>query len=52
MIKKLIIRGSVLLLFGIIESILAVQNIELDEFYKITSLIVFVFLLVIVFTES
>lgn len=32
MIKKLIIRSSVLLLFGIIESILAVQNMELVEF--------------------
>lgn len=38
MIKKLIIRSSVLLLFGIIESILAVQNMELVEFCKTTAL--------------
>lgn len=52
MIKKLIIRSSVLLLFGIIESILAVQNMELVEFYKTTALIVLIFLIVIVFIES
>lgn len=52
MIKKLIIRSSVLLLFGIIESILAVQNMELVEFCKTTALIVLIFLIVIVFIES
>lgn len=52
MIKKLIIRSSVLLLFGIIESILAVQNMEFVEFCKTTALIVFIFLVVIVFIES
>jgi hypothetical protein len=52
MIKKLIIRSSVLLLFGIIESILAVQNMELAEFCKTTALIVLIFLIVIVFIES
>ena len=49
MIKKLIIISGGLLLFGIIESVLAVQNMELDEFYKVTALIVFIFLMVIVF---
>lgn len=43
MIKKLIIRSSVLLLFGIIESILAVQNMELVEFCKTTALITYLF---------
>ena len=52
MIKKLIIRSSVLLLFGIIESILSVQNMEFDEFCKTTILIVLIFLIVIVFIES
>lgn len=52
MIKKLIIRSSVLLLFGIIESILAVQNMELVEFCKTTALIVLIFLIVIFFIES
>lgn len=45
MIKKLIIRSSILLLFGIIESILAVQNMELVEFCKTTVLIVLIFFL-------
>lgn len=45
MIKKLIIRSSVLLLFDIIESILAVQNMELVEFCKTTALIVLIFFL-------
>ena len=49
MIKKLIIISGGLLLFGIIESALAVQNMELDEFYKTTALIVFISLMVIVF---
>lgn len=52
MIKKLIIRSSVLLLFGIIESILAVQNMELVEFCKTTALIVLIFLIVIFFIEA
>ena len=48
---KLIIRSSILLLFGIIESILAMQNMELGEFYKVTALIALIFLMVIVFIE-
>ena len=52
MIKKLIIISGGLLLFGIIESILAVQNMEFDEFCKVTALIVFIFLMVIIFIVS
>ena len=52
MTKKLIIRSSVLLLFGIIESILAVQNMGLNEFCKTMALMVFIFLVVEVFIES
>ena len=48
MIKKLITISSGLLLFGIIESVLAMQTMELDEFYKVTALIVFVFLFIII----
>ena len=48
MIKKLIIISGGLLLFGIIESVLAMQNMELEEFYKVTALIVLIFLIVIV----
>ena len=50
--RKLIIRSRVLFLIGIIESILAVQNMELDEFCKVTSIIVIIFLIVTVFIES
>ena len=49
MIKKLIIISGGLLLFGIIESVLAMQNMELEEFCKMTALMVFIFLMVIVF---
>jgi hypothetical protein len=52
MIKKLIIRSSVLLLFGITESILAVQNMELVEFCITTVHIVLIFLIVIFFIEA
>ena len=48
---KLIIRSSILLLFGIIESVLAMQNMELGEFYKVTALTALIFLMVIVFIE-
>ena len=51
MSKKLIIISCVLLLFGIIESVLAIQNMELNEFYKTTALMVFIFLIIIVFIE-
>lgn len=50
MIKhKLIILTCFLLVIGIIESVLAMQTMELDEFYKVTALIVFIFLFIIVF---
>ena len=50
MIKhKLIILTCFLLVIGIIESVLAMQIMELDEFYKVTALIVFIFLFIIVF---
>ena len=52
MIKKLIIISGGLLLFGIIESVLAMQNMELEEFCKITALMVFIFLMIIVFMVS
>nr|DAG89053.1 MAG TPA: hypothetical protein [Crassvirales sp.] len=52
MIKKLIIISGGLLLFGIIESVLAMQNMELEEFYKMTALMVFIFLMIIVFMVS
>ena len=52
MIKKLIIISGSLLLFGIIESVLAVQNMELIEFCKMTALIALIFLTIIVFIES
>ena len=52
MIKKLIIISGGLLLFGIIESVLAMQNMELYEFYKVTALIVLIFLIIIVLIES
>ena len=48
MIKKLITISSGLLLFGIIESVLAMQNMELGEFCKVTALI---FLIVMVLME-
>lgn len=52
MIKKLIIISGGLLLFGIIESVLAVQNMELVEFCKTTALIALIFLIIIVLIES
>lgn len=52
MIKKLIIISGGLLLFGIIESVLAMQNMELEEFCKMTALMVFIFLMIIVFMVS
>ena len=52
MIKKLITISGGLLLFGIIESVLAMQNMELDEFCKVTALIVFIFLVIIVYMVS
>lgn len=52
MIKKFIIISSGLLLFGIIESVLAMQNMELDEFCKVTALIGFIFLMIIVYMVS
>ncbi len=52
MIKKLITISSGLLLFGIIESVLAMQNMELTEFCKVTTLIVIIFLIIIVLMVS
>lgn len=52
MIKKLIIISGSLLLFGIIESVLAVQNMEIDDFCKTTALIALIFLIIIVFITS
>lgn len=52
MIKKLITISSGLLLFGIIESVLAMQDMELTEFCKVTTLIVIIFLIIIVFMVS
>ena len=52
MIKKLITISSGLLLFGIIESVLAMQNMELTEFCKVTTIIVIIFLIIIVFMVS
>lgn len=52
MIKKLIIISCILLLFGIIESVLVMQNMELNEFCKMTALMVLIFLIIIVFVTS
>lgn len=52
MIKKLITISSGLLLFGIIESVLAMQDMKLTEFCKVTTLIVIIFLIIIVFMVS
>ena len=52
MIKKLITISSGLSLFGIIESVLAMQNMELTEFCKVTTLIVIIFLIIIVLMVS
>ena len=52
MIKKLITISGGLLLFGIIESVLAMQNMELTEFCKVTTLIVIIFLIIIVLMVS
>lgn len=52
MIKKLITISSGLLLFGIIESVLAMQDMELTEFCKVTTLIVIIFLIIIVLMVS
>lgn len=50
MIKhKLIILTCFLLVIGIIESVLAMQTMELNEFYKVTTLIVLIFLSIIVY---
>ena len=50
MIKhKLIILTCFLLVISIIESVLAMQTMELDEFYKMTAFIVLIFLSIIVF---
>ena len=51
MIKKLITISGGLSLFGIIESVLAVQNMELYDFCTTTSLIALVFLIVMVLME-
>lgn len=51
MIKKLITISGSLLLFGIIESVLAVQNMEIDDFCKTTVLIALTFLIVMVLME-
>lgn len=51
MIKKLITISGGLLLFGIIESVLAMQNMELGEFCKVTAIIGLIFLIVMVLME-